>query len=179
MIRVASSWNHGNILKTACLLPQPLRLLTTQPGLLVESSKDDQSEARRWLATFNQSTIPRSLCQITFSRSSGPGGQNVNKVNSKATVRVEMKDLLPLIPGILHQELIASRYYAERGHALVIQADGSRKQGDNVQECFKKLQDLVISAGKSTVTGETSLEQVKKVKRLWVIDRGCHCVAIG
>ena len=79
MIRVASSWNHGNILKTACLLPQPLRLLTTQPGLLVESSKDDQSEARRWLATFNQSTIPRSLCQITFSRSSGPGGQNVNK----------------------------------------------------------------------------------------------------
>ncbi len=31
--------------------------------------------------------IPRSEFHFTFSRSSGPGGQNVNKVSSRATLR--------------------------------------------------------------------------------------------
>ena len=35
--------------------------------------------ARQWLSTFDVESIPRSKCTITFSRSSGPGGQNVNK----------------------------------------------------------------------------------------------------
>lgn len=35
---------------------------------------------REWLKTFSASTtIPRNICDISFSRSSGPGGQNVNK----------------------------------------------------------------------------------------------------
>lgn len=44
-----------------------------------EYSEDDLSAARKWLANLNPDTIPRSLSEITFSRSSGPGGQNVNK----------------------------------------------------------------------------------------------------
>ena len=42
---------------------------------------DDEShrEARTWLARFNANTIPKNICEVTFSRSSGPGGQNVNK----------------------------------------------------------------------------------------------------
>ena len=35
--------------------------------------------ARKWLARLDSDTIPRNLCEISFSRSSGPGGQNVNK----------------------------------------------------------------------------------------------------
>lgn len=35
--------------------------------------------ARQWLKSLNSRTIPRHLGQISFSRSSGPGGQNVNK----------------------------------------------------------------------------------------------------
>lgn len=37
------------------------------------------SKARNWLSKFNISSIPRNICAISFSRSSGPGGQNVNK----------------------------------------------------------------------------------------------------
>ena len=43
------------------------------------STEDEQNEARQWLATFTPDTIPRRLGEISFSRSSGPGGQNVNK----------------------------------------------------------------------------------------------------
>jgi hypothetical protein len=39
----------------------------------------EHSAARRWLTTFDINTIPRKLGKVTFSRSSGPGGQNVNK----------------------------------------------------------------------------------------------------
>ena len=37
------------------------------------------SEARKWLSTFSPESIPRDICDVSFARSSGPGGQNVNK----------------------------------------------------------------------------------------------------
>ena len=87
-------------------------------------------------------------------------------MNSKATVRLFLKDLLPLVPDVLHQHIKASRFYAERSQALVIAADGSRKQGDNVDEAFTKLRDLIVDAGKKSIRGETSPEQAIKVKKL-------------
>lgn len=39
----------------------------------------DFSAARKWLAALNPDTIPQNICEMTFSRSSGPGGQKVNK----------------------------------------------------------------------------------------------------
>ena len=44
---------------------------------------EDHKEARTWLARFNTNTIPKDVCKLTFSRSSGPGGQNVNKYESR------------------------------------------------------------------------------------------------
>lgn len=39
----------------------------------------DLELARQWLKSLDSKTIPRHIAQISFSRSSGPGGQNVNK----------------------------------------------------------------------------------------------------
>jgi peptidyl-tRNA hydrolase ICT1 len=91
----------------------------------------------------------------------------LERVNSKATVRLPMKDLLPLVPNMLHQQIKESRFHAERSNALVIQADGSRKQGDNVEEAFRKLRDLITAAGKKSVRGESSPGQVQKAKNLY------------
>lgn len=44
--------------------------------------EDELNAARRWLAKFDAETIPRNICEVSFSRSSGPGGQNVNKYSS-------------------------------------------------------------------------------------------------
>lgn len=43
------------------------------------SSEAEMAAAREWLAHFGPETIPKNICDISFSRSSGPGGQNVNK----------------------------------------------------------------------------------------------------
>ena len=78
-----------------------------------------------------------------------------------------MKDLLPLIPITLHETIKASQYYAKRSDSLVIQSDSSRKQGENVEACYTKLQDLIRVAG-NNIRGETSPEQAAKVRRLLV-----------
>jgi hypothetical protein len=45
------------------------------------ASRADQDVqiARDWLKSLNAKTVPRHICEVSFSRSSGPGGQNVNK----------------------------------------------------------------------------------------------------
>ncbi len=91
----------------------------------------------------------------------------LKRINSKATIRLFVKDLLPLVPNAIHEQIKVSRFYAERSQALVISADGSRKQGDNVEEAFTKLRDLIVDAGKKSVRGETPPEQVEKVKKLY------------
>ncbi|KAI5277003.1 hypothetical protein E4T47_00015 [Aureobasidium subglaciale] len=141
---------------------------------------DELDAARRWLANFNAETIPRNICDVSFSRSSGPGGQNVNKyfrrlsrpnklrrlcrVNSKATLRLPLSALLPMLPVVLRPAVSESRYSAKDD--LVIQADDSRKQAENVHRCFIKLHEMIVQVGREVVPGETSAEQVERVKKL-------------
>ncbi|KAF9638216.1 putative peptidyl-trna hydrolase domain-containing protein [Lasiodiplodia theobromae] len=130
------------------------------------ASEEDLAAARKWLQKLDSETIPPSIGDVSFSRSSGPGGQNVNKVSSKATLRVPLDALLPLLPAVLHQEIRSSRYFAANSHALVIQSDDSRKQTDNLHACYRKLHQLIVDAGKSAVPGETSEEQKERVRKL-------------
>ena len=90
----------------------------------------------------------------------------VKRVNSKATLRLLLKDLLPIVPKILHQQIKESRFHAQRSQALVIQADSSRRQSDNVEEAFTKLRDIIATAGKTVVRGEVSPEHIERVKKL-------------
>ncbi|OJJ85780.1 peptidyl-tRNA hydrolase domain protein [Aspergillus glaucus CBS 516.65] len=136
------------------------------------SSADDPDEdlaaARTWLASLNPRTIPRHLCEVSFSRSGGPGGQHVNKVNSKATLKVSLDSLLPLIPRAIHSQLQSSRYVAQRTNTLVIQSEESRKQAANVETCFDKLHQLLRSSANEAIPGETSQNQRQKVQKLYV-----------
>lgn len=43
------------------------------------STEAELDSARRWLKTFDKSVIPQTVGDVSYSRSSGPGGQNVNK----------------------------------------------------------------------------------------------------
>jgi hypothetical protein len=45
----------------------------------INASDEELQAARRWLDKLHADTIPKSIGELSFSRSSGPGGQNVNK----------------------------------------------------------------------------------------------------
>ena len=45
------------------------------PDLISLDSSNDMDSARKWGETFKGMTIPREAVELSFSRSSGPGGQ--------------------------------------------------------------------------------------------------------
>lgn len=92
-----------------------------------------------------------------------------NRVNSKATLKVPLSALLPLVPSILHQDLRSSRYVADRTDALVIQSDEARKQSANVESCYEKLFRAVEESARNVIPGETSVEQRDRVRNLYVL----------
>ncbi len=89
--------------------------------------------------------IPEDQLQWSFARSSGPGGQNVNKVNSKATLRWSPPaDFIPATPFNRFKRL-AKRYFTTEGE-VVIQSQEYRDQAQNVNSCREKLKTLLIAA---------------------------------
>ncbi len=90
--------------------------------------------------------LPVDRIQFRFSRSSGPGGQCVNKVSSRAELRVQVADiegLDELARGRLRR--IAGRRLT-RADEIVIHSDTYRSQRDNRRACLERLRCLVVES---------------------------------
>lgn len=90
--------------------------------------------------------IPDNELQFTFSRSSGAGGQNINKVNSKATLTWAM-DASHSLSDSIKQRFKAkfARFVTNEG-IVVITSQEHRTQKMNIDECLKKLYDMISEA---------------------------------
>ncbi|HMN42106.1 MAG TPA: aminoacyl-tRNA hydrolase [Phycisphaerales bacterium] len=103
--------------------------------------------------------VPDAVLRFAFSRSSGPGGQNVNKLETKAELRVAIDDL-PLsgrVKGRLRtlagDRIIGAETYTDqegrhrtRAGDLVLVAREFRSQSQNKSACLDKLRDLIVQA---------------------------------
>ncbi|KAE8232908.1 hypothetical protein CF326_g2052 [Tilletia indica] len=159
-----------------------------------DATLDSMRARRRWIAAFEQTTLTTDQFPIAFSRSSGPGGQNVNKLNTKATVRLDLArttrsdgdeddkdgggnssqpgtiDLSPgkkWLPKTIASELVAqSPYYVQSSHSVAISSMRHRTAPANAQDALEKLHEHILSIASSSLVGETSAQQRDRVKGL-------------
>jgi ribosome-associated protein len=89
--------------------------------------------------------IPDAELRLSFARSSGPGGQNVNKVSSKAVLHFAMLTT-PSLPPDVRQRFL-ERYQSRLTNAgeIVIHSEEFRDQPRNIQACYDKLRQMVLT----------------------------------
>ncbi len=108
---------------------------------------------------------------FTNSRSSGPGGQNVNKVNSKVSLRLDVKHSIVLTEE--QKEFIAKKLSTRltKEGVLVISAQDKRSQSQNKEAVIARLNDVLIKvftphkARKSTKPTKSSTRERIKAKK--------------
>ncbi|WFD45070.1 aminoacyl-tRNA hydrolase [Malassezia psittaci] len=136
-------------------------------------SEWDLSQRRTWIEQFRARTLETSQVQIAFARSSGPGGQNVNKLNTKVQARYPLAQSdfpRPLLRALA----TSSPLYISSSHALQVTSERNRSQAQNVQDALKKVRDIyliqlhaeILRVAQIDLPGETSQAQQDRVKRL-------------
>jgi ribosome-associated protein len=92
--------------------------------------------------------IPDGELEFSFARSGGPGGQNVNKVSSKAILRwnIDANTSIPDAVKARFRSSFANRIAADGN--VVVASDEYRDQPRNIENCREKLAQMLASVEK-------------------------------
>jgi ribosome-associated protein len=90
-------------------------------------------------------TIPNSELRLSFARSSGPGGQNVNKVSSKAILHFDLLNSPSLPPDLRDRFKTAYSSRITTAGEIVIHSEEFRDQPKNIQACYDKLRKMILT----------------------------------
>lgn len=126
--------------------PEPLR---GKGGVLPGNRSLGSSKEEKMLKKYPKAKdikIPMDQVEFGFSRSSGPGGQNVNKLNTKAELRFHI-DSASWIPEDVRGRLreIQGNKINNSGE-LLITSQEFRTQSKNKDDCISKLQTMLEEA---------------------------------
>ncbi|XP_059470555.1 large ribosomal subunit protein mL62 [Neocloeon triangulifer] len=109
--------------------------------------------------------IPLKDLVITYSRSSGPGGQNVNTVNTKVDLRLHLQSASWLHADIRSKLAETQKNKINADGFLVIKSDLTRQQHLNLADCLSKLRKLIWSAT-AAEPPPPSGESLEKIRRM-------------
>ena len=88
-------------------------------------------------------SIPDDLLEVRFSRASGPGGQNVNKVSSRVEVLLNL-GAWQALPAFAREKLEGrERKRISKEGVLRMVCQEGRDQSRNRELCYEKLVELI------------------------------------
>ncbi len=88
--------------------------------------------------------IPLRELRFEYARSSGPGGQNVNKVATKAVLHWDVARSTALPDSVRERFVAKFRRRINREGELVLQSQRFRDRGRNVAACTEKLRQMLL-----------------------------------
>ncbi|ODN77818.1 hypothetical protein L202_04939 [Cryptococcus amylolentus CBS 6039] len=147
------------------------RLCARPPTELLALSKLDSDAhhalASAWVRDFVVEDIPRSGYTETRSRSSGPGGQHVNKTESKVTLRCELDQAVgQWLPKFVMPALVKSPYYHPSPPCILVSSQKERHAPLNHATALGEISRIISQAAKSLIINPTSPQQKARVKDL-------------
>lgn len=89
--------------------------------------------------------VPRDEIKLAFSRSSGAGGQNVNKVNSKAEVRWDIASSASVPQDVLGRFLSRYKNRLDAEGLVLVTSERERDRERNIEDAIAKLEEWVQS----------------------------------
>lgn len=113
----------------------------------------------------DQITISDWELSESFSRSSGPGGQNVNKVSTAVELRFEAERSPSLPPAVKARlKRLAGRRWTQEG-AVIIRVEETRSQARNREIARERLAELIeraLAAPKRRVATRPTLSSQRR-----------------
>ena len=92
--------------------------------------------------------IPYSELKFDFFRSSGPGGQHVNKVETGVRIRFDVTHSIYLSEHMKKRLMLIHNSKINREGELLVESTIYKSQHRNKQEVIEKLTELLIQASK-------------------------------
>nr|XP_056721204.1 peptidyl-tRNA hydrolase ICT1, mitochondrial [Euleptes europaea] len=143
------AWGAGrSVLRRAFALPAPTSDFRSEysldklyPPQATGSGHDDADSTKKSVPD-----IPVDRLSVSYCRSSGPGGQNVNKVNTKAEVRFHLASADWIAEDVRQKMAVMHKNKISKSGELIITSEVSRYQMKNLADCLQKIRDLISEA---------------------------------
>ncbi len=91
-------------------------------------------------------TIPSELIKVSAVRSSGPGGQNVNKVSTCVELRFNPKNCSQLSETAIKKLLNLYKNQLDADEAIIITSQRFREQYRNIEDAREKLRLMILES---------------------------------
>ncbi|GAB2218946.1 hypothetical protein Drorol1_Dr00006569 [Drosera rotundifolia] len=155
-IRSAASEQGGEFVKRA-----PARLSQVHKLL------NEAEERARGADAGPPPKITLAHVNVSFARSGGPGGQNVNKVNTKVDMRFNVEKANWLSERLREKIMQLEKNRINKDGEIVVSSTKTRTQQGNIEDALSKLQAIIDVA--AYVPPPPSEEQKKKIAKLAAI----------